>query len=101
MLPYAYRDSYIYEKLVSYRHCHERYRQRLYADYLHILAPRQGEVAEQLPLPLDHYDLVSSYKLFFDGSMQEFLVYYNPNPEEHNLSAGINDFCVLDPESVD
>lgn len=101
MLPYAYRDSYIYEKLVSYRHCHERDRQRLYADYLHILAPRQGEVAEQLPLPVDHYDLVSSYKLFFDGSMQEFLVYYNPNPEEHNLSAGINDFCVLDPESVD
>lgn len=101
MLPYAYRDSYIYEKLVSYRHCHERYRQRLYADYLHILAPRQGEVAEQLPLPVDHYDLVSSYTLFFDGSMQEFLVYYNPNPEEHNLSAGINDFCVSDPESVD
>ena len=101
MLPYTYRESYIYEKLVSYRHCHERYRQRLYADYLHILAPRQGEVAEQLPMPIDNYDLVSSYAMFFDGSMQEFLVYYNPNPEEHNLSTGINDFCTLAPRAED
>lgn len=101
MLPYTYRESYIYEKLVSYRHCHERYRQRLYADYLHIVAPRQGEVAEQLPLPIDHYDLVSSYAMFFDGSMQEFLVFYNPNPEEHNLSTGINDFCTSAPKSED
>lgn len=93
MLPYTYRESYIYEKLVSYRHCHERYRQGLYADYIHIVAPRQGLVEQQLPMPEDSYDLVSSYKMFFDGSMQEFLVYYNPKPEGHNLSAGINDFC--------
>jgi hypothetical protein len=25
--------------------------------------------------------------------MQSFLVYYNPEPEAHNLTAGINDFC--------
>jgi arabinofuranosyltransferase len=101
MLPYTYRESYIYEKLVSYRHCHERYQQRLYADYLHILAPRQGEVAEQLPMPVDSYELVSSYEMFFDGSMQKFLVYYNPDPEEHNLSTGINDFCTLPPTTED
>lgn len=101
MLPYAYQESYIYEKLVSYRHCYERYRQGLYADYLHILAPRQGEVDEQLPMPVESYDLVSSYEMFFDGSMQEFLVYYNPNPEEHNLSAGINDFCTMGPKVGD
>ena len=93
MLPYTYRESYIYEKLVSYRHCHERYRQGLYADYIHIVVPRQGPIEQQLPLPEDSYDLVSSYKMFFDGSMQEFLVFYNPKPEGHNLSAGINDFC--------
>ena len=93
MLPYTYRETYIYEQLVSYRHCHERYQQGLYADYLHILAPRQGEVAEQLPRPEDSYDLVSSYEMYFDGSMQKFLVYYNPEPEAHNLSAGISDFC--------
>jgi hypothetical protein len=93
MLPYTYRESYIYEKLVSYRHCHQRYQQGLYADYIHIVAPRQGQVNQQLPRSEDSYNLVSSYELLFDGSMQKFLVYYNPNPEEHNLSARITDPC--------
>ena len=95
MLPYTYRESYIYEKLVSYRHCHQRYQQGLHADYLHILAPRLGEVEEQLPRSVDSYDLVSSYEMFYDGSMQEFLVYYNPKPEEHNLSVRIYEPCQL------
>ena len=101
MLPYTYRDSYIYEKLVSYRHCQQRYQQGLYADYLHILAPRQGSVNEQLPKAESSYTLVSTYQLFFDGSMQDFLVYYNPDPEEHNLSAGINEPCEEAGESAD
>jgi hypothetical protein len=96
MLPYTYRDSYIYEKLVSYRHCHERYRQGLHADYIHMIAPRQGQVSQQLPRSVDNYYLVSDYKVFFDGSMQDFLVYYNPKPEEHNLSAKIYEPCELD-----
>ena len=95
MVPYTYRESYIYEKLVSYRHCSERYQQALYADYIHILAPRQGQVEQQLPRPEDSYDLVSSYEMFFDGSMQNFLVYYNPRPNAHNLTAGINGPCEL------
>jgi hypothetical protein len=93
MLPYTYRESYIYEQLVSYRHCHERYQQGLYADYLHILVPRHGRLEKQLPRSEDSYVIVSSYEMFFDGSMQKFLVYYNPKPEGHNLSAGIYDFC--------
>ncbi len=96
MLPYSYRESYIYEKLVSYRHCHQRYRQGLYADYLHILAPRQGQVDEQLPRSEESYDLVSSYEMVYDGSMQKFLVYYNPKPEAHNLSVRIYEPCELD-----
>lgn len=95
MLPYTYRESYIYEQLVSYRHCHERYRQGLYADYLHILAPRLGQVDKQLPGPEDSYYLVSSYEMVFDGSLQEFLVYYNPTPEEHNLSVRVYEPCKL------
>jgi hypothetical protein len=94
MLPYAYRESYIYEKLVSYRHCSERYQQALYADYIHILAPRQGQVEQQLPRPENSYDLVSSYEMFFDGSMQKFLVFYNPRPEDHNLSVRIFEPCL-------
>ena len=93
MLPYTYRESYIYEKLVSYRHCHQRYRQGLYADYIHILAPRLGQIDQQLPRSENSYYLVSSYQMFFDGSMQTFLVYYNPKPEAHNLSARIYDPC--------
>ena len=93
MLPYMYRDSYVYEQLVSYRHCHERYQQGLHADYLHILAPRQGEVDQQLPKLAGSYYLVSSYEMIFDGSLQKFLVYYNPKPEAHNLSTRIYDFC--------
>jgi hypothetical protein len=93
MLPYTYRDSYIYEKLVSYRHCHQRYQQALHADYIHILAPRQGLVDQQLPRSEDNYELVSSYEMFYDGSMQDFLVYYNPRPEAHNLTVRIYDFC--------
>ena len=95
MLPYTYRESYTYEKLVSYRHCHERYQQGLYADYIHIIAPRQGQVNEQLPRLEDSYSLVSSYEMFFDGSMQKFLVYYNPQPEAHNLTARIYEPCEL------
>jgi len=101
MLPYTYKESYIYEKLVSYRHCYQRYRQGLYADYIHIVAPRQGQVDQQLPRPEDSYDLVSSYEMFFDGSMQEFLVYYNPEPEANNLSVGIYDFCKQDERGAD
>ena len=96
ILPYTYRESYIYEKLVSYRHCYERHQQALYADYIHILAPRQGRVDQQLPRPEESYYLVSSYKTLFDGSMQDFLVYYNPKPEAHNLSARIYEPCELD-----
>jgi hypothetical protein len=99
MLPYTYGESYIYEKLVSYRHCHERYRQGLYADYIHILAPRLGQVDHQLPRSEDSYDLVSEYEMFFDGSIQEFLVYYNPEPEEHNLSVRIYEPCKLDKKA--
>jgi hypothetical protein len=96
ILPYTYRESYIYEKLVSYRHCYERYHQALYADYIHILAPRQGQINQQLPRPEDSYFLVSSYEMFFDGSIQQFLLYYNPKPEAHNLSARINEPCEVE-----
>lgn len=93
VLPYKFRDAYIYEQLVSYRHCHQRYQQGRHADYLHILAPRLGSIEEQLPDPPHNYALVSSYEMIFDGSQQSFLVYYNPAPESHNLSPGINGLC--------
>jgi hypothetical protein len=73
----------------------------LYADYIHILAPRQGQVHQQLPRSEDSYELVSSYEMFFDGSMQKFLVYYNPKPEAHNLSVKIYDPCNQGEKAAD
>lgn len=93
MLPYEFRESYIYEQLVSYRHCYQRQRQGLHADYLHILAPRHGTVAQQLPKPEAEYTLISAYEMTFDGSPQRFLVYYNSEPEPNNLSASIHGLC--------
>jgi hypothetical protein len=93
ILPYIARDAYIYEKLVSYRHCHQRQNQALHADYVHILAPRLGTVEAQLPNPEASYTLVSAYNMVFDGSPQSFLVYYNPAPEAHNLSSQISAPC--------
>jgi arabinofuranosyltransferase len=93
MLPYTYRDAYIYEKLVSYRHCYQRYKQGLYADYIHLLAPRQGTVTQQLPAPEADFFVVSTYSMAFDGSRQSFVVYYNPHPHEQNLSSEISGAC--------
>jgi hypothetical protein len=92
LLPYTYRDAYIYEVLVSYRHgppCPVE----LSADYLHILAPRHGNVFQQLPLPEEHYSLISDYEIVFDGKAERFLVYYNPTPEPHVLGRKIREKC--------
>lgn len=93
VLPYTFREAYIYEKLVSYRHCQQRVRQGLYADYLHLIAPRHGSITEQLPGPVNDFVLISAYEADFDGTWQRFLVYFNPNPRPHNLSADIGLPC--------
>jgi hypothetical protein len=93
ILPYTFRGAYIYEKLISYRHCFQRRDQALHADYVHIVAPRLGTVEQQLPKPEASYSLISAYDMYFDGSQQRFLVYYNPAPEAHNLSSQIAAPC--------
>jgi arabinofuranosyltransferase len=93
VLPYTLKDAYIYEQLVSYRHCFQRHEQARYADYIHILVPRLGTLDQQLPEGENHYALVVAHTMTFDGSPQSFLVYFNPEPEAHNLSVGISDPC--------
>jgi len=90
LLPYTYREAYIYEILVSYRHGPPR-QVDLSADYIHILAPRHGHVSQQLPLPEEHYSLISEYELIFDGVPERFLVYYNPTPGPHVLGRKIKE----------
>lgn len=107
VVPWTFRDSYVYETLVSYRHCvgEENLVQapnvwmrtpvdlRASADYIHILTPRHGPVAPQLPLPADHFTLISSYETEFDGQRESFLVFYNPSPAPHTLPSTIDGLC--------
>jgi arabinofuranosyltransferase len=107
VLPYTYRDSYVYETLVSYRHC---YREedlieaanmwiktntdlRLSADYIHIKTPWHGSIKDQLPLPEEKFSLVSSHEIIFEGEEVSFLVFYNPAPAPHTLTNRIDGLC--------
>lgn len=105
-VPYTFRESYVYEYLVSYRHCppenpvraynvwmHMATDPRLSADYIHILSPRHGPVADQLPLPEEHFALISTLESDFDGNRESFLVYHNPDPAPHTLTRQLHGRC--------
>lgn len=107
VVPYTFRNSYVYETLVSYRHCageedlveapnvwmRSRVDLRLSADYIHILTPRHGPVAPQLPLPEEHYSVISSYQMVFDDHLETFLVFHSPTPAPHTLPATLDGLC--------
>jgi hypothetical protein len=107
VVPYTFRESYIYETLVSYRHCpgeenlieapnvwmKTRVDLRSSADYIHLLTPRHGPIAPQLPRPVEHYELISSYEMEFDDGPEQFLVFYNPSPAPHTLTGTIDGRC--------
>jgi hypothetical protein len=94
-LPYTFKDSYIYEKLISYRHNMPGWKYvkpdvKLSADYICMIAPKHGTPQSKLPLPLKNYTLISSYKSFLVYLV--YLVYYNPNPQKHTLPSTIKGF---------
>lgn len=107
VVPYTFRESYVYETLVSYRHCSETHSfveapnvwmrttidLRRSADYVHLITPRHGELAPQLPFPVEHYELISSYEFEFDRERENFLVFYNPTPDPHRLAPRIEGGC--------
>ena len=89
VLPWRLRDAYIYSSLVAFRHGDAAIAPedlKRSAHYVHILAPRHGSVEEQLPLPIETYELVSRRQLSFDGQEEEFLIFFNPAPDPHRLS---------------
>ena len=95
VFPYFFRDAYIIEALISYRHnCEfEVKKLQMASDYLQILVPRHGSVENQLSgLPTD-LEQVSSHEVPFDGSLQKFIVYYNPHPIENYLPHDIDGGC--------
>jgi arabinofuranosyltransferase len=107
VVPFTVRDSYVYETLVSYRHCPEpdglvrapnvwmrtAVDLRASADYIHLLTPRHGDVEGQLPHGMDRFELISSYEVRFDGNRERFQVYFNPSPKEHRLVSRISEQC--------
>ena len=90
VMPHAYRSAYIYEVLISYRH-HYPYSVKWAADYIHLMAPRHGPVEKQLVKPLKEYEIVSEREMIFDGSLEKLMVFYDPNPDPHNLPRRVTD----------
>ena len=84
-IPYCDRTLYVLGHLVSYRRgVNEQFPPaRVFqesADYIYVLAPRHGTVAEQLPLPVEQFEVVSSHTIEYDGRDETFAIYFNPRP---------------------
>ena len=101
-LPYAYREAYIYEQLVSFRHHCPPGRGdrpdarvwRAHADYIHAFT-RHGSVPRLLaPVRNRQVTLISQHDLYFNGRDEKLLVYFNPDPRPHILPPAINEPCV-------
>lgn len=107
VLPWAFRDSYVYETLASWRDCADDQPRvdgpnvwmqptvdlRRSADYVHVITPRHGPVASQLPKPVARYERVSSRQIAFDGAEERLLVFHDPDPAPHRLGTRIHDPC--------
>lgn len=101
-LPYAYRDAYIFEALVSFRHrCPPAVNGtrpdgrvwRAHADYIHAFT-RHGRLPRLLaPVRVKDVTLISEQPLRFNGRDEKLLVYYNPEPLPNVLPARIDDPC--------
>jgi hypothetical protein len=102
-LPYAYREAYIYEALVSFRHrCpagdgHGRPDGRVWranADYIHAFT-RHGSLPRLLaPVRTRQIKLISEQPIHFNGRDERLLVYYNPAPLLNTLPPRIDDSCI-------
>ena len=100
-LPHGYRDAYIFEQLVSFRHnCPAGARHapdarvwRAHADYIHAFT-RHGSVPRLLsPVRGRQVTLVSEHGLRFNGRDEKLLVYYNPAPRPNALPSTVDGPC--------
>lgn len=108
-LPYAYREAYIFEALVSFRHhCPRREKGeapdarvwRAHADYIHAFT-RHGNLPRLLaPVRAEQAQLISTHEIRFNGRDERLLVYYNPSPRENILPPGIDASCAGAPAEV-
>jgi hypothetical protein len=101
-LPYEYREAYIYEALVSFRHrCPAGAGDsrpdgrvwRAHADYIHAFT-RHGSLPRLLaPVRTRQVKLISEQPIHFNGRDERLLVYYNPAPLPNTLPPRIDDSC--------
>ncbi len=103
-LPYAYREAYIFEALVSFRHrCPEQDDDgsqpdgrvwRAHADYIHAFT-RHGRLPRLLaPVRAKDVTLISEQPIHFNGRDEKLLVYYNPAPRPNVLPPRIDAPCL-------
>jgi arabinofuranosyltransferase len=102
-LPHAYRDAYIFEELVSFRHyCPQREKSerpdsrewRAHADYIHAFT-RHGRLNRLLaPVRPRDVQLISEQSLHFNGQDEKLLVFYNAAPMPNILPPRIDEPCL-------
>lgn len=92
-LPWELPDAYVFEPLVSFRHrC--GFDGRMGADYIQIIWPRHGSVEGQLGA-VSGARLVSHAAIVFDGSPQNFDVFFNPHPFPNPLPGRVDQPCSM------
>ena len=102
-LPYAYREAYIFEELVSFRHhCPVQADGsrpdgrvwRAHADYIHAFT-RHGRLPRLLaPVRARDVTLISEQAIHFNGRDERLLVYYNPAPLPNIVPPQIDAPCL-------
>lgn len=106
-LPYAYREAYIFEELVSYRHrCPPRIGSgrsdgrvwRADADYIHAFT-RHGHLDRLLaPVRPGEVQVISEHPIHFNGRDEKLLVFFNPAPGPNLLPPRIDLPCAADAD---
>jgi hypothetical protein len=97
LLPWQLPGAYIFEDLVSWRRACPPDRRQLaaLADYVHLMTPWFGTLAEQLPGPSDRWETVWQRTELFDGERQTWMVVRNRSPEPATLPVYVDGPCRL------
>jgi hypothetical protein len=96
-VPWRLPDAYIFEDLVSWRRAcfPDRRQHALLADYVHLMTPWFGPVADQLPGPSERWQTVWQRSALFDGEMQTWMVVRNRQPDPARLPPYVDEPCRL------
>jgi arabinofuranosyltransferase len=96
-LPWRLPDAYIFEDLVSWRRAcpPDRRQHALLADYVHLMTPWFGPVADQLPGPTERWETLWQRSALFDGEVQTWMIVRNRRPDPATLPAYVDGPCRL------